>query len=146
MTALGAALLVVVLLALAGALAYVMLIVFAHLIGWSALVKRFGYAHDYRGAFERSSGVLIGRNAWNAPPLRVGLDAEGIVLRPIAVVRGAFGVVRLPWSAIVRTERRSFMFFDTMTLYYGTAPGESIAFLAGSVADQIEAHREKTTA
>ena len=140
----SALLLIVILLLLACIVAYVMLLVFAEIIGWKALVKRFGYVNDFHGSFERSKGVLLGRNAWNAPPLRVGFDDEGIVLRPIAPLRGAFGMVRLPWSAIVSTERRSFMFFDAMTLRYGTEPGASIAFLSASVADHIEAHRAMT--
>ncbi len=139
----SAIVLIVILFVLAGIIAYAMLVLFAHLTGWSALVKRFGYARDYRGAYEHSNGVLLGPHAWNAPPLRVGLDDAGIVLRPIAPLRGAFAAVRLPWEAIVSTERRSFMFFDTIALRYGAEPGASIAFLAGTVADEIEAHRAR---
>jgi hypothetical protein len=137
----SALVLIVFLFAIAGVVAYVLLLAFAQLTGWKALVKRFGNARDYRGAFEKSDGVLLGSNAWNAPPLRVGLDDAGIVLRPIAPLRAAFSVVRVPWNAIVSTERRSFMFFDVITLRYGPEPGASISFLAGDVADHIEAHR-----
>ncbi len=145
MTTTSALLLIVLLLALAGVIAYALLLAFAQMTGWRALVRRFSDAHDYRGAFEKSEGVLLGSNAWNAPPLRVGLDDAGIVLRPIAPLRGAFSVVRVPWEAIVSTERRSFMFFDAVTLRYGDEPGASITFLAGDVADHIEAHRAAYT-
>jgi hypothetical protein len=141
MTTTSALLLIVVLLALAGVIAYALLLAFAQITGWRALVRRFGNARDFHGAFEKSEGVLLGSNAWNAPPLRVGLDEAGIVLQPIAPLRGAFAVVRVPWDAIVSTERRSFMFFDAITLRYGSEPGASITFLAGDVADHIEAHR-----
>jgi len=132
----------VVLLASLAALAFVvvglMLFLFARLTGWRALAQRFP-SPGPRGARSFSSGgVLLGRWGWNGPPLRIGLDDEGVVLHPLALFRLAFADVRFPWREIVSAVHREYLLFDVLEVRLGEgAPITIIGFLPSAAATAI---------
>ena len=81
MTMAGAFTLLAGLCALAALILIAMSFVFAQLIGWRALARRYGGVPG-TGKRYASNGVLIGAHSWNAPPLIVAIDDFGITLLP----------------------------------------------------------------
>jgi hypothetical protein len=122
---------------LALAIGVLMLLVFSQIIGWRALSKAFPGHRTGSGARIPSDGVVLGAWGWNAPPLNILLDADGVWLLPRAPFRVAFHDVRLPWSAVLAVGPRRFMLFDVVEVRYGAGPKARIGFLAGPTADEI---------
>jgi len=115
-----------------------MLLVFAQVIGWRALSMAFpGDAGHRAGAPMPSTGVLLGAWGWNAPPLRVALDEQGLWLLPRAPFGVAFRDVRLPWTAILSVGTRHFVLFDVVEVRYGPGPKAVIAFVTGPAATAV---------
>jgi hypothetical protein len=132
-----AALLLVMLSLLAVAIGVIMLLVFAQVIGWRTLAKRYP-ASDASGATKgQSDGVVLGAWGWNAPPLRVALDDFGVWLYPRAPFTVAFHNVRLPWEAVLAVGTRHFMLFDVVEIRYGEGPKARIGFIAGATANEV---------
>jgi hypothetical protein len=116
-----------------------MLFVFAYLTGWHTLARRFPWSS--RAGTEMAGGVIIGPLGFNGPPLRIGLDAAGIVLHPMRPFDLAFGKVCIPWTQIVSARRRDYHFFTVLEVCYGSGNGAILGFLpspaARSIAERI---------
>lgn len=125
---------------LAIAQTYFMLATFAFLTGW----RRLARTHPGRNAklampaLFSTQGVLLDAWGWNAPPLRLGHDREGIVLRPLAAFRPVFPTVKVPWSALVAVERRQYFYGDVLVVHYGPDGRNSIAFLPSALSGRLE--------
>jgi hypothetical protein len=124
-------------LALAAAVAALALALFARLTGWSALARAYPLGSHPHGAYRRTGGVVVGPSAWNAPPLRAGLDDAGISLAPMAPFRPFFRPLLVPWNAITGFERQQYMFFEIVRLRCGDKA--VIGFLPSTVTAAIEA-------
>jgi hypothetical protein len=126
------------LVALATLILIAMTFVFAQLIGWRALARRYG---SPRGTGTRypSKGVLIGAHSWNAPPLSVALDELGITLLPKSPFRFAFVPLRIAWPSVVSFEARSFAFFEAIDLRFGDG-ASLISFVPSQATDAIATH------
>jgi hypothetical protein len=118
-----------------------MLFVFAYLTGWRALARRFPCTS--RSTRLTAGGVIIGALGWNGPPLRIGLDEAGVVLRPMRPFDLAFRTVCIPWSAIVWARHRDYHFFSVLEIGFGPRDGAILGFLpspaAVAIAKRLEA-------
>jgi hypothetical protein len=134
----AAILLLAVLVALALAIAVLMLLIFAQVIGWRELSRAFpaGAGPHIAGRFP-FDGVVLGAWGWNAPPLRISLDNDGLWLLPRPPLGIAFRNIRLPWAAIFAVGPRQFMLFDVIELRYGEGSKDTISFLSGSAAAAV---------
>jgi hypothetical protein len=136
MTATDALSLLAGLLALATLIVIAMAFVFAQLIGWRSLARRYG-AVGTTGRRFSSKGVVIGAHSWNAPPLIVKLDDLGITLVPKSPFRIAFSALHIPWHLVQSFEERSYMLFEVVELRFG-ADGESvIGFIPSKATEEI---------
>jgi hypothetical protein len=118
-------------------IATVALFVFAQLTGWRALARRFP-CHLKPGEPDVTPGaVLLGAFAWNGPPLRIGIDSAGVVLRPMPPFSIAFPAVCIPWSAIQSVSQREYRFFTVLEVRYGPGKGTTIGFLPSPAAAAI---------
>jgi hypothetical protein len=124
---------------LAIAQTYFMLTTFAFLTGW----RRLARTHPGRKsplalpALHATQGVLLDAWGWNAPPLRVGHDREGIVLRPLAMFRPVFPTVKVPWSALVAVERRQNPWGEVLIVYFGPDGRDSLSFLPSALSAEL---------
>jgi hypothetical protein len=118
---------------------YLMLFAFAQFTGWRALAARYR-ERGHETAPYRAGSTIIGPNAFSSPPLNVGLDETGLTLRPAFPFRPAFAALHIPWSEIVRADRRKRMFFDVLELHCGHGRETIIGFLPSGAADAIAAH------
>jgi hypothetical protein len=124
---------------LALAQTYFMLVTFAFLTGW----RRLARTHPGRRSplalpsLHATQGVLLDAWGWNAPPLRVGHDREGIVLRPLALFRPVFPSVKVPWSALVAVERRQYMWGEILIVRYGPDGRDSLSFLPSVLSSEL---------
>jgi len=126
------------LLLLAVAVFYVMLFIFAELIGWRRMARR--YRDVAREATPYSAGsAVLGPQAWSSPPLSVGVDDSGITLRPARPFRPIFATLHVPWSEVVRVDHRQRMFFDVLELHCGRGAETIVGILPSGAADAIEA-------
>jgi hypothetical protein len=133
----AAALLFVAFALVALGIATVALFVFAQLTGWRALARRFPCRLALGKSDATPGAVLLGAFAWNGPPLRIGLDSAGVVLRPIPPFAMAFAAVHIPWTAIRAVEQREFRFFTVLEVSYGPGNGTKIGFLPSPAAVEI---------
>jgi hypothetical protein len=133
----------VVLLVTMGVLAlaqtYFMLATFAFLTGWRRLARTHpGHASPLAlPVLHTTQGVLLDAWGWNAPPLRLGHDREGIVLRPLAPFRVVFPTVKVPWSALVAVERRQYRWGEIVTVRYGPGGNQSLSFLPSVLSSRL---------
>jgi hypothetical protein len=135
LSAAGGALLLVAFFSLSLIIIAVMLWVFAQLTGWGRLARRFPYAGSTGES--AAGGVILGSLGWNGPPLRIGLDATGVVLRPVGPFALAFGTVRIPWTAIVFARQREYQFFTVLEVRFGRGGSAVIGFLPSPAARAI---------
>lgn len=133
----AAALLLAGLLALALAVAVLMLFVFAQVTGWRALARRFPSLAPPISPSLSSGGVMLGSWGWNGPPLRIGVDDDGVVLHPMSPFGVAFADVRLPWTAIVSAGHREYLLFEVLEVRFGGGEGATIGFLPSAAARAI---------
>ncbi len=124
---------------LALAQTYFMLVTFAFLTGWRRLARTHpGHASPLAmPALHATQGVLLDAWGWNAPPLRVGHDREGIVLRPLAMFRPVFPTVKVPWSALVAVEHRQTTWGEMLCVRYGPDGRESLTFLPSALSSEL---------
>ncbi len=118
---------------------YAMLFVFAKLTGWRDMAHRYRDVGDEPTPFRAGSAVL-GAHAWSSPPLFVGVDDDGITLRPALPFRPVFQTMHIPWSEVVRAERRERMFFEVLELHCGHGSDSIVGILPSGAADAISAH------
>ncbi len=135
----GAFTLIAGLSALSALILIAMTFVFAQLIGWRALVRRYGGPSGH-GTRYSSNGVLIGAHSWNAPPLIVAIDDAGIALLPKQPFRFAFGPLQIAWSSISSFEARSFAFFEAIELRFGNDGTSLISFVPSKATEAIASH------
>ncbi len=118
---------------------YAMLFIFAKLTGWHDMAKRYrdvaGEATPYR-----AGSAVLGTHAWSSPPLFVGVDDSGITLRPALPFRPIFQTMHVPWSDVVRVERRERMFFEVLELHCGRGRDTIVGILPSGAADAILAY------
>lgn len=138
MTLTGALALICGLSALAALVAIAMMYVFAQLIGWRSLVRRYG-AVASGGRRYPSKGVVLGANSWNAPPLFVRLDEFGITFVPRSPFRFAFAPFRIPWPLVRSFEARKYVLFEVVVLRFGTDPPSQIGFAPSKATEAIAA-------
>ncbi len=124
--------------ALSALILIAMTFVFAQLIGWRALVRRYHAPHCEGRRFP-SSGVLIGAHSWNAPPLLVALDDLGITLLPRPPFRIAFAPFRIPWRHVTSFEQRTYLFFEVVELRFGTDAKSLVGFVPSKATEAIAA-------
>jgi hypothetical protein len=136
MTATDALSLLAGLFALATLILIAMAFLFAQLIGWRSLARRYA-AVGVAGDRFSSKGVVIGAHSWNAPPLFVKLDDLGITLVPKSPFRIAFSAVRIPWRVVQSFETRSYMLFEVVELRFGTDATSVIGFIPSKATEAI---------
>jgi hypothetical protein len=134
----GAFALIAGLCALSALILIAMTFVFAQLIGWRALARRYR-APRCQGRRFSSSGVLIGAHSWNAPPLLVALDDHGITLLPRPPFRIAFAPFRIPWPLVTSFEPRAYLFFDVVELRFGNDAKSLVGFVPSKATEAIAA-------
>jgi hypothetical protein len=118
---------------------YLMLFAFAQFTGWRALAARYrDRGHEI--APYRAGSTVIGPHAFSSPPLNVGIDDSGLTLRPAFPFRPVFAPLHIPWSEIVRADRRKRMFFEVLELHCGRDGKTVVGFLPSVAADAIAAH------
>jgi hypothetical protein len=120
---------------LAAAIAALALAFFARITGWTELARTYPLGSQHHGEYARTGGVVVGPSAWNAPPLRAGLDDAGISLSPVAPFRPFFPPLLVPWRAITGIERQEYMFFEIVRLHCGEKA--VIGFLPSAVTAAI---------
>jgi hypothetical protein len=123
-------------LAVAAAIASAAAVLFARITGWSDLARAFPAPAGATDARSRTGGVVVGAWGWNAPPLRAGVDDDGLTLDPRPPFRAFFRPVRIPWNAVTGFERREYMFFEVFRLRCGEET--ALGFLPSEVTDAIE--------
>ena len=138
MTMAGAFTLLAGLAAVAALLLLGMTFVFAQLIGWRGLARRYRGPHA-TGTRYASRGVLIGSHSWNAPPLLVGIDAAGIGLYPKLPFRFAFAALHIPWQAVGSFEARTYTFFEAVDLRLRSDGTTLVGFVASKATEAIVA-------
>ena len=134
----GAFILLAGLVALAALILIAMTFVFAQLIGWRALARRYGSPPSI-GPQYASKGVLVGAHSWNAPPLSVAIDDVGITLLPKSPFRFAFAPLHIAWPSVASFEARSFAFFDAIELRFGDG-ASLISFVPSRATEAIATH------
>jgi hypothetical protein len=119
---------------------YAMLFLFANLIGWQKLAKRYRTRGRSLHDPYRIDTALLGRAGFNTPPMLVGIDADGLSLHPRQPFSAAFGNVHIPWTAVVAAERQKYLLFDTLRLELQSGDTAFIGFVPSEVTAAIEAH------
>jgi len=129
--------LLIALLGLASLVFLALLFLFSVITGWRALAQAFPLRSAVHAEHYRAGGVVLGVWGWAAPPLWVGIDEVGVVLRPAQPFRLAFETVRVPWDAIEGVTHRAYMLFDVTELRYGDRERALIGFLPSAAASAI---------
>jgi hypothetical protein len=117
---------------------YIMLFIFAKLTGWNDMARRYRDVALEATPFRAGSAVL-GRHAWSSPPLFIGVDDNGITLRPAFPFWPVFARMHVPWDAVVRIERKERMFFDVLELHCGREQESIVGILPSGAANAIAA-------
>ena len=93
-------------------------------------------AHELRQTLVAFSNTLEERQT---AVLFIGVDDNGITLRPAFPFWPVFARMHVPWDAVVRIERKERMFFDVLELHCGREQESIVGILPSGAANAIAA-------